>query len=101
MLVLQRKVGESFLIGEDITVSIIGIEGNRARIAISAPNEVPILRSELVQTARTNPESAVEESAPEQLLSLLGSVLERPAAPQPVVVKAARQQSAATPKPEE
>ena len=46
MLILQRKPGESVMIGSDISISVISVEGGRVRLAISAPVEVPILRSE-------------------------------------------------------
>ena len=45
MLILQRKPGESVMIGSDISISVISVEGGRVRLAISAPVEVPILRS--------------------------------------------------------
>jgi len=77
MLILQRKSGESLLIGEDISVTIVSVEGNRVRLAISAPEDVPILRSELVIATAANRDSAVEEAAPADLLGLLGGVLER------------------------
>ena len=48
MLILQRKPGESVMIGSDISISVISVEGGRVRLAISAPVEVPILRSELI-----------------------------------------------------
>lgn len=72
MLILQRKPGESLTIGEDIVVSVISIEGGRARLAISAPPEVSILRSELLDAKLANQDSAAEEAAPAELLGLLG-----------------------------
>lgn len=77
MLILQRKVGESLLIGEDITVRVVSVDGVRVRLAISAPQDVPILRSELVTAATTNRDAAMEETAPAELLDLLGGVLEK------------------------
>ena len=71
MLILQRKPGESLVIGEDVTVSVISIEGGRVRLAISAPPEVSILRSELLDATEANRDSAVEEAAPAELLGLL------------------------------
>ncbi len=82
MLILQRRAGESLLIGDDITVSVVSIDGLRVRLAISAPDDVQILRSELVKAATANRESALEEAAPAELLELLGGVLE-PKAPSP------------------
>ncbi len=75
MLILQRRAGESLVIGEDITVSVVSIDGVRVRLAISAPDHVPILRSELITATAANRDSAMEESAPKELLSLLGGVL--------------------------
>ena len=79
MLILQRKLGESLVIGEDVRVTVVSIEGGRVRLAVSAPAEVSILRSELLDTKLANQDSAVEESAPAELLGLLGGL---PAAPE-------------------
>ena len=86
MLILQRKPGESLLIGEEISISILSVEGGRVRLAISAPQEVPILRSELLAATAANQDSAREEAAPAELLGLLEGIPKRsfpPEAPQP------------------
>ena len=74
MLILQRKTGESLVIGEDVRVTVVSIEGGRVRLAISAPSEVAILRSELLDAKLANQDSAVEEAAPAELLGLLGGM---------------------------
>ena len=76
MLILQRKAGESLVIGEDITIRVVSVDGTRVRLAITAPEDVPILRSELVTATAANRDSAMEESAPAELLDLLGGVLD-------------------------
>ena len=76
MLILQRKAGESLVIGDDITVRVISVDGTRVRLAISAPETIPILRSELIVATAANRDSAREESAPTELLDLLGGVLD-------------------------
>ena len=76
MLILQRKAGESLVIGEDITIRVVSVDGVRVRLAISAPEDVPILRSELVIATAANRESAMEEVSPAELLGLLGGVLD-------------------------
>ena len=76
MLILQRKRGESLLIGDDITVTVTSVDGERVRLAISAPPEVSILRSELVAATAVNKDSAQEESDPKALLDLLGGMSE-------------------------
>lgn len=77
MLILQRKAGESLVIGEDITVRVVSVDGVRVRLAITAPDDVSILRSELITAANANRDSAMEETAPAELLDLLGGVLEK------------------------
>ena len=74
MLILQRRTGESLVIGEDVRISVVSIEGGRVRLAISAPPEVSILRSELLDAKLANQDSAAEEAAPTELLGLLGGI---------------------------
>lgn len=52
MLVLTRKEGESLLIGGDVKITIYKIGGNSVRVAIDAPQDVLILRSELTEEKR-------------------------------------------------
>jgi carbon storage regulator len=47
MLVLSRKVDQKIIVGEDIQVTIVRIEGNRVRIGITAPDDVAIRRAEI------------------------------------------------------
>jgi carbon storage regulator len=47
MLVLSRKLGEKVVIGDGITVTVVGVAGNRVRLAIEALDQVRILRGEL------------------------------------------------------
>ena len=77
MLILQRRAGESLVIGENITVSVVSVDGLRVRLASSAPEDVSILRSELITAATANRDSAQEESAPSELLDLLRGVQEQ------------------------
>lgn len=59
MLVLTRKKGENIFIGDDIEVSIIGIDGDRVRIGIEAPMDLEILRGELLdETKELNRQAA-------------------------------------------
>ena len=47
MLVLGRKTDESLLVGEDIVITILSIEGDRVKVGINAPRDITILRSEV------------------------------------------------------
>ena len=73
MLILQRKPGQAVQIGENIVVSVVSVDNNRVRLSISAPNDVSILRSELLEAKLTNQESIADEAAPEALLSLFAA----------------------------
>ncbi|HEY5971667.1 MAG TPA: carbon storage regulator CsrA [Pseudoxanthomonas sp.] len=46
MLILSRKLGEVIVIGDDTTVTVVGINGDQVKIGISAPSEVPVNREE-------------------------------------------------------
>ena len=76
MLILQRKRGESLLIGENISITITSVDGERVRLAISAPPEVSVLRSELVAATAAKQGSGKEEVDPKALLELLDGVTE-------------------------
>ena len=69
MLILQRKAGESLLIGDNVSISIVSVKKGQVRLAISAPVEVPILRSELLAVAEANTDSAIEGADPAALLA--------------------------------
>jgi carbon storage regulator len=47
MLVLTRKLGEQILVGKDITITVLAIQGNRIRLGVKAPEGVPVVRTEL------------------------------------------------------
>lgn len=64
MLILTRKVGESLMIGDDVTVTVLGVKGNQIRIGVNAPREVPVHREELLQRGSN---SAGEETESQSL----------------------------------
>lgn len=77
MLVLGRRVGESLIINGDIRITILGIDGERARIGIEAPRSVPVVRRELFDAVHAeNLEAATQPASPE-LLRRLGRSLRR------------------------
>ena len=49
MLILTRRVGETIMIGSDITVTVLGVKGNQVRLGINAPKNVAVHREEVFE----------------------------------------------------
>lgn len=69
MLVISRKKGESVLIGEDVEVKVVGLDGNNIKLAISAPKNVSILRKEIYDRVKDENKKAVNKNL--EVLNLL------------------------------
>ncbi len=63
MLILMRRPGEAIHIGQNIVITLISLERNRARIGIEAPREIIVDREEVVEKKRIENESAADTAA--------------------------------------
>ena len=76
MLILQRKAGESFQIGQDVIVRVTSVEKGKVSLAIEAPLDIPIMRTELLETQKVNKESAISQINATDVLSILENVVD-------------------------
>ena len=62
MLILTRRVGETVVIGNDVTLTVLGVKGNQVRLGVNAPREVAVHREEIFE--RIKREQAEEKPRP-------------------------------------
>jgi carbon storage regulator len=65
MLILTRRVGETLMVGDDVTVTVLGVKGNQVRIGVNAPKDVAVHREEIYDRIRKENEGGAPRAADE------------------------------------
>ncbi|MCK9236742.1 carbon storage regulator CsrA [Thiopseudomonas acetoxidans] len=58
MLILTRRVGETLMVGDEVTVTVLGVKGNQVRIGVDAPKDVAVHREEIYQRIQKEKEES-------------------------------------------
>ena len=61
MLILTRRVGETLIIGDDVSVTVLGVRGNQVRLGVDAPKDVAVHREEIYQKIQDEKDNAVND----------------------------------------
>ena len=65
MLILTRRVGETLVIGDDVTVTVLGVRGNQVRLGVNAPKDIAVHREEIYQRIQNEKSGEISSESDE------------------------------------
>ena len=80
MLILTRRVGETVMVGDDVTVTVLGVKGNHLRVGVNAPRDVAVHREEVYDRIKQQGEATEPSSQSAQQVPLRVQRRQTPAA---------------------
>ena len=66
MLILTRRVGETLMIGDEVTVTVLGVKGNQVRIGVNAHKDIAVHREEIYERIKREQDNTASINTPSQ-----------------------------------